>query len=204
MKSRILYSLALLVAASASANAAGLNGSFGFTGLNATKNGTNLSNTTIFTFTNYLVTSNGAGDYSGVTTGTFFNGPNPPAVTGVLDITSPVTMAGFTINPSFGTFVASNSAFNTILLQTSNLLDIQLVGMFTPAGSLSGFSPTPSDVRLSINLSGASISAAFTLTSPTQVPEPSTYALGMVSTLVLGAYARRRRKVQATSLARFT
>ncbi|MBI1325217.1 PEP-CTERM sorting domain-containing protein [bacterium] len=201
MKSRILFSLALLIAASTTASAAGLNGSFGFTGLNATKNGTNLSNTTIFTFTNYLVTSNGAGDFSGVTTGTFFNGPNPPAVTGVLDVTSPATMAGFSItNPSFGTFVASNSAFNMILSQTTNFMDVQLVGMFTPAGSLSGFSPTPADVRVSINLSGSSVSAAFTLTSPTNVPEPSTYALGMVSTLVLGACARRRRrKVQATS-----
>lgn len=200
MKSRIMFSMALLIAASTTASAAGLNGSFGFTGLNATKNGANLSNSTIFTFTNYLVTSNGAGDFSGVTTGTFFNGPNPPAVTGVLDITSPVTMAGFSItNPSFGTFVASNSAFNAILYQTTNFLDIQLVGMFTPAGTLSGFSPTPTDVRVSINLSGSSVSAAFTLTSPTHVPEPSTYALGMVSTLVLGAYARRRRKVQATS-----
>lgn len=200
MKSRILFSLALLIAASTTATAAGLNGSFAFTGLNATKNGADLSNSTIFTFTNYLVTSNGAGNFSGVTTGTFFNGPNPPAVTGVLNITSAATMSGFSItNPSFGTFVASNTPFNMILSQSSNFLDIQLVGMFTPSGTLGSFTPTPADIRVSLNLSGSSVSGAFTLTAPTNVPEPSTYALGMVSTLVLGAYARRRRKTQATS-----
>jgi len=200
LKSRILFSLALLLAVSTTASAAGLNGSFGFTGLNATKNGADLNSTTLFTFTNYLVTSNGAGDFSGVVTGTFFNGPNPPAVTGALDISSPASMSGFSItNPSFGTFVASNTPFNMILAQSSNFLDVQLVGFFTPAGTLSGFSPTPADVRVSINLSGSSVSAAFTLTAPTVVPEPSTYALGMVSTVVLGAYARRRRKLQATS-----
>jgi hypothetical protein len=195
LNSRILLALfGLLLAVSPSAQAVGLNGSFGFTGLNATKNGTNLNDTTIFTFTNYLVTSNGAGDFSGVTTGTFFNGPNPPAVTGTLNITSPATMAGFSItNPSFGTFVASNSAYNQVITQSSNFIEILLVGMFSPSGSLSGFDATPTDVRLSMNLSGSSLSSAFTLTSPTVVPEPSTYALGMVATGVLGATARRRR-----------
>lgn len=199
MKSRILMvTMALLFAATSSASAAGLNGSFGFTGLNPTKNGTNLNTSTIFTFTNYLATSNGDGDFAGVTTGTFFNGPNPPAVTGVLDITSPITMGGFSItNPAFGTFVASSTAFNQVLSQSNNFLEILLVGWFTPAGSLSGFSPTATDVRVSINLSGNSLSAAFTLTSPTVVPEPSTYALGMVGTVVMGAVARRR-KMQAT------
>ncbi len=195
MKSRILFSLALLLAVSTTASAAGLNGSFGFTGLNATKNGADLSNSTIFTFTNYLVTSNGAGDFSGVTTGTFFAGPNPPAVTGVLNITSAATMSGFSItNPSFGTFVASNTAFNMVISQSTNFLDVQLVGVFTPAGTLSGFSPTPADIRISFNLSGSSISSGFTLTSPTNVPEPSTYALCGVSALVLGAYGRRRKR----------
>jgi hypothetical protein len=103
-------------------------------------------------------------------------------------------MAGFSItNPSFGTFVASNSAYNQVITQSSNFIEILLVGMFSPSGSLSGFDATPTDVRLSMNLSGSSLSSAFTLTSPTVVPEPSTYALGMVATGVLGATARRRR-----------
>ncbi len=195
MKLRILMTaMGLLMAATTSANAAGVNGSFAFTGLNATKNGTDLTNTTIFTFTNYLVTSNGVGDFSGVTVGTFFNGPNPPAVTGVLNVSSPAAMAGFSItNPSFGTFVASNSAFNMIISQSANFMDVQLVGVFTPSGTLGAYSPTPADVRISFNLSGSSISSGFTLTSPTIVPEPSTYALGVLGTLVLGVVGRRKR-----------
>ncbi len=176
--------------------AADLDGSFAFTGLNATKNGTNLLDTTIFTFTNYLTTTNGTGDYSGILTGTFWDGPNPPTVTGVLDISSPVAMGGFSItNASFGTFVASNTAQNQIVNQSTNFLDVYLRGMFTPSGTLSGFNATDTSVRISINLSGDSISAAYTLNTPAvNVPEPSTYVLGSIATVVTGFVARRRRR----------
>lgn len=201
MKSRILMTaMALVLASFTSANAAGLNGSFAFTGLSATINGTNLSNTTIFTFSNFLATSNGTGNFTGVLGGsTFFTGPNAPTQTGILNVSSPAAMAGFSItNANFGTFVASNTAFNMILSQNANFMDVQLVGVFTPSGTLSGFDPTPADVRVSFNFSGSSVSSAFTLTTPTPIPEPSTYALGAIGTLVMGAVARRKRQAKQT------
>lgn len=197
MKTRIAIAIvSLLILSGVRTNAADLNGSFAFTGLNATKNGTNLLDSTIFTFTSYLTTTTGTGDYAGISTGTFWDGPNPPAVTGVLDISSPVAMGGFSItNASFGTFVASNTAQNQVVNQSTNFLDIYLRGMFTPSGTLSGFNATDTSVRISINLSGESISAAYTLNTPAvNVPEPSTYVLGAIATIVTGFVARRRRQ----------
>lgn len=197
MKFRIALALVgIAVLSGLRTEAADLNGSFAFTGLNATKNGTNLLDSTIFTFTNYLTTTTGTDDYSGIVTGTFWDGPNPPAVTGVLDITSPVAMGGFSItNASFGTFVASNTAQNQIVNQGTNFLDVYLRGMFTPAGTLSSFNATDTSLRISINLSGNSISAAYTLNTPAvNVPEPSTYVLGAFATVVTGLAARRSRK----------
>jgi len=198
LKSRILLTaMALVLATATSASAVGVNGSFAFTGLNSTKNGTNLTSTTLFTFASFFVTSNGVNDFSGVTVGTTFDGPNPPTQTGVLDVSSPAAMAGFSItNASFGTFVASNTAFNMIVSQSANFMDVQLVGVFTPAGTLGNLDPTPADVRIIFNLVGSSLSSAFTLTSPTIVPEPSTYALGAIGTLVMGAVARRKRQAK--------
>lgn len=197
MKTRIAIALVGIVMMSGvKAQAADLNGSFAFTGLNATKNGTNLLDSTIFTFTNFLTTTTGTGDYSGISTGTFWDGPNPPTVTGILDISSPVAMGGFSItNASFGTFVASNTAQNQVVNQSTNFLDVYLRGLFTPTGTLSGFNATDTSVRISINLSGDSISAAYTLNTPAvNVPEPSTYVLGAIATVVTGFVARRRRR----------
>lgn len=200
MKTRTLFALfCLVVIGNVRANAADLNGSFAFSGLNMTKNGTNLLDSTLFTFSNFLTTSNGNADYVGIVTGTFWTGPNPAPTTGSLDITSPTTMGGFSItNASFGTFVASNTAQNQIVNQSANFLDIYLRGMFTPSGTLASFNPTDTSLRISINLSGDSLSSAFTLNTPAvNVPEPSTYVLGIVATTVVGLIARQRRKAKA-------
>ncbi len=200
MKTRTLFAVCcLVVIGSVRANAADLNGSFAYSGLNMTKNGTNLLDSTLFTFSNFLTTSNGNGDYVGIVTGTLWNGPNATPTTGALDITSPTTMGGFSItNSSFGTFVASNTAQNQIVNQSANFLDIYLRGMFTPAGTLSSFNATDTSIRISINLSGDSLSSAFTLNTPAvNVPEPSTYVLGIVTTALVGLIARRRRKTNS-------
>lgn len=197
MKLRIVLGLFSLAAIfGLETRAADLNGSFAFSGLNAAQNGTNLLDSTIFTFTNFLTNSNGVDDYVGIVTGTFWDGPNPAPNTGVLDVTSPTTMGGFTIsNPNFGTFVASNTAQNQIVNQSANFIDIYLRGIFTPAGDISSFNPTDTSIRVSINLSGSSLSSAFTLNTPAvPVPEPSTYALGTLATIVLAAAARRKNR----------
>ncbi len=196
MKTRIMFALCgLAMIGSLRATAADLNGSFAFTGLNATKNGTNLLDSTLFTFSNYLTNSNGSGDYIGIVTGTLWTGQNPAPTTGALNITNGTTMGGFSItNASFGTFVASNTAQNQIVNQSANFLDVYLRGMFTPAGTLSSFNATDTSLRISINLSGESLSSAFTLNTPAvNVPEPSTYVLGIIATAVAGLIARNRR-----------
>jgi len=200
LKTRTLFALfCLVVIGNVRANAADLNGSFAFSGLNMTKNGTNLLDSTIFTFSNFLTTSNGNADYVGIVTGTLWTGPNPAPTTGSLNITNPTTMGGFSItNASFGTFVASNTAQNQIVNQSANFLDIYLRGMFTPSGTLASFNPTDTSLRISINLSGDSLSSAFTLNTPAvNVPEPSTYVLGIVATTVVGLIARQRRKAKS-------
>lgn len=196
LKTRTLFALVcLVIVGSLRANSADLNGSFAFSGLNTAKNGTNLLDTTLFTFSNFLTTSGGTGDYVGVVTGTLWNGPNAAPTTGALNITNGTTMGGFSItNASFGTFVASNTAQNQVVNQSANFLDVYLRGMFTPAGTLSSFNATDTSLRISINLSGDSLSSAFTLNTPAvNVPEPSTYVLGIVATTVVGLIARNRR-----------
>lgn len=199
MKSRIaMMAISLVLLSASSASAAGLQGTLTFTGLGGTKNTPNLLNVTLFTFTNYSVNFAGTGNFSGVPLGTTFTGQNPPIQTGALDITTPTTMSGFKlINPNFGTFVASNISGNMILTnpRVATALTVKLSGVFTPSGSLGTFSPSPAEVIATFGMTGTSgtrFSSEFVLTV---VPEPSTYALGAVSTCAIGALTRRKRRV---------
>lgn len=202
MKSRIaMMAISLVLLSSSSASAAPLQGTFTFTGLVGQMNTTSMLTATLFTFQNYSVTSAGTGDFSGIGVGTIFNGQVVGPRTGALSIAppAPVSMSGFQItNPSFGTFVASDVPNNIILFQLPQTITLQLSGVFTPSGTLGSFSPTPGTILATFTRIGTSrnINSTFAIT----VPEPSTYALGAVSTCLAGALARRKRRM-ASNLA---
>jgi hypothetical protein len=185
-----------LVATSSTSRAGMLVGSFSLAGFTVTSNGANLSVSTMISAASTLTSGPGTKDYSPIPVGTNF-GPN------TVDLTN---LKAFTFsNASFGSFATSSGL---VVQQTQNFLDIFLDGTFTPGPSLSGFDPTLSSVRISINQSGTSLSEGITLTSPPltrpdPAPEPaSLIALGIGALGVLGyGWQRRYRRLRKLAVA---
>jgi hypothetical protein len=108
-------------------------------------------------------------------------------------------LAGFTLtNGTYGTFtsvLSSGPYTSQVVSQTAQFADIFLVGTYT---GLPGFEPTVTSLRISLNQSAGSVSAAITLNSPpvppTVVPEPSTIASLGVALLGLAGLRRFRRR----------
>ena len=185
----VLSIVAVIMAIGNNSYAISINGSLGLAGVSpALNNGSNLGNTTSVSSIQTIVTDfpNGFDDYSVVPFAALF-GPT------TVDLTN---LSSFSIsNPAFGSFTAASG---TIVTQLVNFLDVLYLGTFTPAnsGPLSTFDPTASSLRVSINQSGSALAEAITLTStPTAVPEPSTWLLLTTGTLLLG-YGWRRQYQQ--------
>jgi hypothetical protein len=185
----VLSIVAVIMAIGNNSYAISINGSLGLAGVSpALNNGSNLGNTTSVSSIQTIVTDfpNGFDDYSVVPFAALF-GPT------TVDLTN---LSLFSIsNPAFGSFTAASG---TIVTQLVNFLDVLYLGTFTPAnsGPLSTFDPTASSLRVSINQSGSALAEAITLTStPTAVPEPSTWLLLTTGTLLLG-YGWRRHYQQ--------
>ncbi len=161
--------LGLLVAGlllvSGEAKAVPLVGSFPLVGLNVSGNGATVGTSTQFTATSVIVSAPGVGNYSPIPALTSF-------VPSVLDLAS---FSSFTLsNVIYGSFSATSGS---IVQHTANFLDILLLGVFTPGLGLSGFDPSITNLRISINQSGGSFSEATTLNSLPAIPEPGTLLL---------------------------
>jgi hypothetical protein len=161
------------------------------------QDGANLSVSTTITASWGLTTStvsDTSNDYHVVPGGTFFtdNGTiETPVVLNLADL------AAFTFtNPDYGTWHTAGTG-SYIVSRSASFLNVYLVGTFTPAasGPLSGYEATNSSLRISINQSGTSLSAAITLNSPAEepprVPEPVTTLLLGSGLLALGLVRRR-------------
>ena len=182
----VLSIVAVILAIGNSSYAISINGSLGLASVSpALNNGSNLGNTTSVSSIHTIVTDfpNGFDDYSVVPFAALF-GPT------TVDLTN---LSLFSIsNPAFGSFTATSGV---IVQQLVDFLDVLYHGTFTPAnpGLLSTFDPSASTLRVSINQSGARLAEAITLTStPTAVPEPSTWLL-LATGLGLLGYGWRRQ-----------
>jgi hypothetical protein len=82
-----------------------------------------------------------------------------------------------------------NRLSGTIVHQSNSFLDVSLTGIYFPGPGLSGASPTPAEVDMSFNQTGASLSGSFTLAA---VPEPGAMALRGSGILVCAHRLRRR------------
>ncbi len=188
MKLRYAFLAALLlsVAASSSAQANLITGSLPLVGFTVTENGSDLSTSTLISAADTLVSGPGTGDYSIVPLSTSF-GP----VT--IDLTMAATGFGISLNnSSYGNFAASSG---TIVTHTSDFLNIVVLGVFTPSipDFPSGTLPNSTELRISVNKTGDSLSEAITLKSPPSVPEPSTSVIAGLGLVGLCLYSRFRK-----------
>ncbi len=186
-KSRIVSAGIAVLALGSICSAGTINGSDPLAGFGASQNGADLSVSTIITDSAGLTSGAGFGDYSPVPEFANF-GPS------TLNLTN---FASFTLsNASFGSFATTSGS---IITQQADFLDVLLDGLYTPGpGLAAGLDPTVSSLRISINMSGNSLSEAITLNSPAAqpqgtVPEPGTGGLLMMggSLTLLGLFTRR-------------
>jgi hypothetical protein len=144
----------------------------------ATIDGTNLADSDVFTPT-LIFTGAGLGDFVGVPLLT-------PITGGVIDLTgnTPFTL-------TFGAYGSFAGTSGTVVSQTSDFLDVFILGTYTGDG-VNITSSGPASVRISLTQSGQSVSYSGTLEAPpAAVPEPSTYAL-IGGSLAGLAFLRRR------------
>jgi hypothetical protein len=180
--------------------AAPLNGSLVLTTVSSSLNGSDLSDSTLITPTGFIFnptpppiailltpgvnTGVGVGDYTAVPFLTFGTG-------GVVDLVN-INSYALIFDGDVGAFAAS---IGQIISQSANFLDVLYTGTFFPGptGPLAAFDPSPTSVRISLNLSGGSVSYSGTLASPPEefIPEPGTYAL--IGAGLLSLFALRRR-----------
>jgi hypothetical protein len=190
LRTLVLTGTALAFLISPSAQAASIDGSFPLNGIGVTQNFGDLLSSTLISMTDTQVSGAGLDDFSPIALSSSF-GPVS------LNLSSLVALAaGFSLNSgTYGTFQAASAL---IVQQSANFLDIYFEGLFTPNNAaLPGLDPSNASLRMSVNQSGASLSAAMTLTSPpVGVPEPATVSVvaGGLAMLGLAAYRRRAAK----------
>ena len=107
---------------------------------------------------------------------------------GPLDITDPATPLAWTFTSVNGSWTTA-TFLNIDPAATNGYLDFLLTGTFTPAGALAGFAPTPAEMRISLNQTGATVNWTSTMN---MIPEPMTMSLLAIGGLAM--LRRRRRK----------
>lgn len=186
--SNVIAAGAILALSATGAQAVGIVGSLALAGINVTQNGANLGASTSVSAQFSVVTSPGSGSYAPIPLFANFG-------SATVNLASPATGFGFSLsNASYGSFTPISG---TIVSQTSEFLDVFIIGTFTPGPGLApADEATPTTLRISVNQSGSSLSEAITLNSPYVPPTPgvpdSAPTLGL-AVLGLSAIAAARR-----------
>jgi hypothetical protein len=195
----LLAGLLVALAASQSATAASIMGTLAIATdtTTLTPSSADLSNATSVNWVESNSSAQGTGDLNVIPTLTIFT------PSGTLTIAN-LTQFNYDFKTSttdYGTFQAGAGSF--IVTRTASFLDVYLLGTFTPAGGLPGFSQGAASLRLSFtyaNVGGnISVSGSGTLSSPPQtppgIPEPASLALVGIGLVSVTAFRSLRKRV---------
>ncbi len=188
--------LGALVALAGPVQAATISGSFSAALLDVDSSTFGIGAGTTFTNNGGFVTST-TGQFRPVTSGTAISLSSITATTGnIVSFTS-----------SFGSFIGNITQVATAAAPNARVA-LDVLGTFTPSGSLSSFTAGLADLTLSFTQTGAltdggeqpAVSGSFTFASPSivgGVPEASTWAMLIAGFGMTGAAMRRRKGVIA-------
>jgi hypothetical protein len=158
-----------LYTGTAQADTMGVTGSISLPAAGVTIDGPNLNQSTMITPTG-VTAHGGTDDFTVIPDGT----PVTSSVLNLMDLTAYT----FTIS-GFGSWATTSGSFDTT--PNGRHLTVDLVGIFTP--TFGAFMPTPDEVSISVNQTGAALSWAQTLHA-TPIPEPTTAGLMALAVLV--------------------
>ena len=188
--------LGALVALAGPVHAATITGSFSAALLDVDSSTFGIGAGTTFTNDGGFVTST-TGQFSPIASGTAISLSSVTATSG-----TPVSFTS-----SFGNFIGNITNVATVGAPNARV-GLNILGNFTPSGSLSSFTAGLADLTLSFTQTGAlnqggeqpAVSGSFTFSSPSMVggvPEASTWAMLIAGFGMTGAAMRRRKAAVA-------
>ncbi len=192
MRSKFLFGALVAAAAFATPSvAATVVGSAAVSIVGVSANAPSIGVGTTFTNTVFSVVGSSFGDF----------GP----VTGANLTISPLTAtfgSAFNFTSSFGDFVGTVQSAAQQGSVNDRTVSAFVLGIFTPMGVISGFTPGPASATFSFTQTGSNsaVSGSFTLASPPSVvPEPESWLMLIAGFGLIGAASRRRQKAAVTA-----
>lgn len=180
---------ATMIFAAPATAAVTLNGSVAVAIVGVSSSTASIGSGTTFTNTLTSIVGSANGDFAGMQ-GNFVNISSLTATIG----------ESFSFLSAFGDYSGTVTSVNVDGDVNNRTVSAYILGIFTPTGTMSGYSAGAASTTFSFTQTGlsAATSGSFTLASPPSpipaIPEPATWAMMMVGFGLTGGFLRYRRR----------